>query len=48
MHYPGLATVITQSEIHVQIKHSLEQLQHLIHTFVGTNTNVQLINQSKD
>ena len=33
MHYPVLATVITQSQIHVQIKHSLANLQDIITTY---------------
>ena len=32
MLHPVLATVITQSQMHVQIKHSLAHLQHLIPT----------------
>ena len=32
MHHPVLATVITQSQMHVQIKHSLAHLQDLITT----------------
>ena len=32
MHHPVLATVITQSQIHVQIKHLLACLQDLIVT----------------
>ena len=35
MHYPVLATVITQSQIHVQIKHSLANLQNIITTLTG-------------
>ena len=35
MHHPVLATVITQSQIHVQIKHSLAHLQDLIPTLAG-------------
>ena len=32
MHHPVLATVITQGQMHVQIKHSLAHLQDLIPT----------------
>ena len=35
MHYPVLATAITQSQMHVQIKHSLEHVQDLIPTLAG-------------
>ena len=35
MHHPVLATVITQSQMHVQIKHSLAHLQDLIPTVAG-------------
>ena len=35
MHYPVLATVITQNQIHVQIKHSLANLQDIITTLTG-------------
>ena len=35
MHHPVLATVITQSQMHVQIKHSLAHLQDLIPTLTG-------------
>ena len=35
MHHPVLATVITQSQMHVQIKHSLAHLQDLIPTLAG-------------
>ena len=35
MHYPVLATVITQGQIHVQIKRSLAHLQDLIPTLAG-------------
>ena len=34
-HHPVLVTVITQSQMHVQIKHSLVHLQDLISTFAG-------------
>ena len=32
MHFPLLATIITQSQMHAQIKHSLAHLQDLIPT----------------
>ena len=35
IHYPVLAIVITQSQMHVQIKHSLAHLQDLIPTLAG-------------
>ena len=35
MHHTVLATVITQSQMHVQIKHSLAHLQNLIPTLAG-------------
>ena len=35
MHHPILATVITQSQMHVQIKHSLAHLEDLIPTLAG-------------
>ena len=35
MHHPVLATVITQTQLHVQIKHSLAHLQDLIPTLAG-------------
>ena len=36
--YPVLATVITQSQIQVQVKHSVTHLQDLIPTLAGKNT----------
>ena len=36
MHHPVLATVITQSQMHVQIKNSLANLQDLIPTLAGS------------
>ena len=35
MHHPVLATAIPQSQMHVQIKHSLAHLQDLIPTLAG-------------
>ena len=35
MHHRVLATVITQNQMHVQIKHSLAHLQDLIPTLAG-------------
>ena len=35
MHYPVLATIITQSQMHVQVKHTLAHLQDLISTLAG-------------
>ena len=35
MQHPVLATAVTQSQMHVQIKHSLAHLQDLIPTLAG-------------
>ena len=35
MHHPVLATVITQSQMHVQMKHSPEHLENLILTLAS-------------
>ena len=35
MHHPVLATVVTQSQMHVQIRHPLVNLQDLIPTLAG-------------
>ena len=35
MHYPVLATAVTQSQMHVQIKHSVVHLQDLIPNLGG-------------
>ena len=48
MHHPVLATVITQSQMHVQIKHSLAHLQDLIPTLAGININAKHTSQSRD
>ena len=48
MHHPVLATVITQSQMHVQIKHSLAHLQDLIPTLAGVITYVFYTGLSRD
>ena len=48
MHHPVLATVITQSKMHVQIKHSLAHLQDLIPTLAGLFYIIFYTSQSRD
>ena len=35
MHHPVLATVITQKQMHAQIKHSLAHLHDLVNPYFG-------------